>query len=156
MTDWAAILIPVGTLALGSLLTMIGQARSDRQIARRERDSRREDFRIRRYEIERDTLLALQEAVIEHVTLATHMLTLMRRGEKDVSLTEYGLQRIRIRMLASRCLDRSAGEAIDTFCGQVESHLQSVRSGNKGPGWTQQLEAASDLLGLALRRDPLG
>jgi hypothetical protein len=45
MTSWAASLVPVGS-ALGSVLTMVGQARSDRLISRRERDGRLDEFRI--------------------------------------------------------------------------------------------------------------
>jgi hypothetical protein len=155
VTDWAASLIPVGTLALGSVLTMVGQARSDRRVSRRERDSRRDDFRIRRYEIERDTLLALQDALIKQVEVAIKILNQIYSGKKDVDLIDYRLDQIKIGMLTSRCLDRNAADAANKFCDQVESHVQSVRSGKEtSPGWGPQLTIASDLLSAALRRDP--
>jgi hypothetical protein len=155
MTEWAASLIPVGSLALGSVLTMVGQARSDRRISRRESEARRDEFRIRRYEIERDTLLALQDAVIKHVEQASQILFLIANGNQDVSLTDFALEEMRIRMLASRCLDRDAAEAVNNFCDQVNLHVRSERSATagRGPGWGAQLTRASDLLGEALRRD---
>jgi hypothetical protein len=154
MTSWAASLIPVASLALGSVLTMVGQARSDRRISRRERESRRDEFRIRRYEIERDTLLALQDAVIEHAKQAAQMINSIR-DDKQVDLADLTINEMRIRMLTSRCLSRDVAEAVNNFCDQVKLRVRSEQSGKcKGAGWASQLQRATDLLGEALRRDP--
>jgi hypothetical protein len=131
---------------------MVGQARSDRRISRREREGRRDEFRIRRYEIERDTLLALQDAVLEHVKIASQILGLKDRDARTKQFTSLTLDEMQIRMLAGRCLNMEAAQAVITFCDQVSLHVKSAEG--QGPGWGPQLARAFDLLGEALRRDP--
>lgn len=65
---------------------MIGQARSDKRVSHREREHRLDEFRIHRYEIERDTLLALQDAVIKHAKQASQAIESINRGKANVSL----------------------------------------------------------------------
>lgn len=63
MPDLFTALVPVGSLAMGSLLTMIAQGLSDRRAHGREREARREEFRLRQYERERDAIIAMQVAL---------------------------------------------------------------------------------------------
>jgi hypothetical protein len=134
------------------MLTMFGQARSDRRASSRERENRLDTFRIRRYEIERDTLLALQEAVLDHVQLAGQILDATGGKGQIIGNPELTLHEMQMRKLAARSLDRSAAQAVTDLGAQVRLHLRSPE--NKRPGWANQLESALDLLGEALRHDP--
>jgi len=150
MTSWAASLIPVGSLAFGSALTLFGQALSDRRTSRRERESRLDAIRVRRYEIERDTLLALQDGVLRYLELGAK--TLAEKGKQGPveDPTEVILLAMQLRMLAGRCLDRNAAEAVNDLCAQVHRNLGLPR--DERQGWNSNI--VFDLLGEALRRDP--
>lgn len=130
-------------------MTIIGQALSYRHASGRERESRLDAFRIRRYEIERDTLLAMQGAALRHLELAA--MTLAEKGHEGPvdDLTELILNAMRLRMLAARCLDRNVARAVVDLCAHVHQNLMSPPGQRKG--WNSNL--ASDLLGEALRRD---
>ncbi|MFG1961497.1 hypothetical protein [Nonomuraea sp. NPDC049028] len=63
--DWVTTLVPVGSLITGAVLTMLGQSLADRRALRREHEARKEQFHAKNFEIHRDALLKLQEAVVE-------------------------------------------------------------------------------------------
>lgn len=63
MEMWADTLLPIGTLIIGSLLTMGGQALHDRRMADKEKQARREAFRSDNFEIHRAAMLEMQEVL---------------------------------------------------------------------------------------------
>ena len=65
MTDWVTVAISGGSVCLGAGLTMLGQYLGDRRSHIRDREARREGFKISNYEIQREALLELQEHVLK-------------------------------------------------------------------------------------------
>lgn len=65
MTAWATVLLTLGSLVIGSVLTMLGQAFMDRRARSREREARREEFVIRNFDTQKEALLKVQELVNE-------------------------------------------------------------------------------------------
>lgn len=65
MTDWVTVALSGGAVCVGAGLTMLGQYFADRRSYARDREARREGFRITNYEIQRSALLELQEIVIK-------------------------------------------------------------------------------------------
>lgn len=65
MTDWITVALSGGSVCLGGGLTMLGQYFADRRSQVRDREARREGFRITNYEIQRDSLHELQEAMLK-------------------------------------------------------------------------------------------
>jgi hypothetical protein len=78
--DWVPVLVTTGSLALGSLLTMAGQALSDRRTRARESAARKDQLRIQLYQEERAVLHQLQDLVLEmhlaHTAFASRALEL--------------------------------------------------------------------------------
>jgi hypothetical protein len=64
LTDWVTVALSGGSVCVGAGLTMLGQYLSDRRVWIRDREARREEFRVKNFEIQRDSLLELQEVVI--------------------------------------------------------------------------------------------
>jgi hypothetical protein len=75
MTAWANLLIPAGSVVAGGLvtgsLTLWGQALVNKGTHKREREARHDAFKVRQREIERDALLALQDALSEAFRIYT-------------------------------------------------------------------------------------
>ena len=65
MTDLVTVAISGGSVCLGAGLTMLGQYLGDRRSHIRDREARREGFKISNYEIQREALLELQEHVLK-------------------------------------------------------------------------------------------
>jgi hypothetical protein len=69
MMQWASQLIPAGSVVVGGLvtgsLTLWGQALVNKGTHKREREARHDAFKVRQREIEREALLALQDALSE-------------------------------------------------------------------------------------------
>jgi hypothetical protein len=63
--EWVTVALSGGSVCVGAGLTMLGQYLADRRSQIRDREARREGFRIANYEIQRDALLELQELVIK-------------------------------------------------------------------------------------------
>jgi hypothetical protein len=61
VSEWVTVVLPIGTLALGSVLTMTGQAFNDRRANERERRARREGFLAGNFEMHRAAMLEMQE-----------------------------------------------------------------------------------------------
>jgi hypothetical protein len=65
VSGWPTVLISLGSLVVGAILTMLGQTLADRRTRSREREARREDFLIRNFDTQREALLKVQELVDE-------------------------------------------------------------------------------------------
>jgi hypothetical protein len=65
LTNLATVVLSGGSVCLGAALTMLGQYLADRRSHMRDREERREGFRITNFEIQRSALLELQEVVIK-------------------------------------------------------------------------------------------
>jgi hypothetical protein len=146
MTDWATALVPVAALAVGSLLTMLGQSLTDRRAYRREREARYHDFRIRRFEIERDTLLELQDKLL----LLTDRRIALNQADLGSTTSEaaksaYMTTSDEVLALASRCLDNEARETT----------LKYRYLCNRAEATGAEYHSAINAIGEALRRDPL-
>jgi hypothetical protein len=61
--DWATAALSGTSLVAGAGLAMMGQYFADARTRSRDRETRREEFRIKNFEIQRDALLELQEVV---------------------------------------------------------------------------------------------
>jgi hypothetical protein len=59
---------------------------------------------------------------------------------------------MQMRMLAGRCLNREAAQAVSDFYEQVGLHVRATDG--QGPGWGSRFARACDVLGEALRHDP--
>jgi hypothetical protein len=60
---WLNILLPIATLIIGSVLTMLNQSLSDRRREASERRARREQFRTSNFDMHRTAMLEMQEMV---------------------------------------------------------------------------------------------
>jgi hypothetical protein len=80
MVGWPTVLIALGSVAVGSILTMIGQAFADRRVRSRDREARREDFLARNFDTQREALLKVQELADE---IAASVLEEDRRKVED-------------------------------------------------------------------------
>jgi len=65
MTDWVTVALSGGSVCVGAGLTMLGQYLADIRSRARDREARREGFRITNYEIQRSALMELQEIIIK-------------------------------------------------------------------------------------------
>lgn len=63
MPVWVSIVLPIGTLVLGSVLTMAQQARSDRRADERAKRARRAEFLTSNFDTHRSAMLDMQELV---------------------------------------------------------------------------------------------
>jgi hypothetical protein len=61
--QWVSIVLPVVTLVVGALLTMAGQALSDRRREASERLARKQEFQNSNFEMHRTALLEMQEVL---------------------------------------------------------------------------------------------
>lgn len=70
MTAWATIAVPAGSALVGTCIgagfTLWGQALTDRRILHRERESRREAFTLKEFELEREFLISLYDSLMAH------------------------------------------------------------------------------------------
>jgi hypothetical protein len=150
MTDWAAMLVPAGTLVAGSVLAMCGQGLVDRRALRREREARRDNFTVKRYELERDTLLAQQDALIRHMQICIFLAS----SDPKSADTHGDLVDVveKIVMLNARTFDSDVRAA-------VKQYIQVAGAGDKTKNWSpermkQFFSEAQNAIGSALRKDP--
>jgi hypothetical protein len=105
MTQWASQLIPAGSVVVGGLvtgsLTLWGQALVNKGTHKREREARHDSFKVKQREIERDALLALQEALRKHINLYIRSKAL-DRPYPDELLERHGQLISTMIMLATR------------------------------------------------------
>jgi hypothetical protein len=76
--NWINILLPIVTLVIGSGLTMLGQAISDRRREASERRVRKEQFRVSNFDVHRTAMLEMQET-IQDLTIAIGAENIRRR-----------------------------------------------------------------------------
>src|ERR1700722_9001746 len=64
MTDWPTIVGTVASLVAGGGIAIVGQSLSDRRTNRRERESRREDYKVNYFfTVQREALMKVQDIV---------------------------------------------------------------------------------------------
>jgi hypothetical protein len=142
------VLLPVGTLIAGSLLTMFNQGLVDQRTYRRERAARLDEFRIKRYEIDRDTLLQLQDLLITYEMLPEAV---------DVDEGKYNEAAERARMLAERCLDKPVRDYVQDYVyqrGELYFHTDWPAP-ELADGCMDLYISAQLAIGKAFRSDPL-
>jgi hypothetical protein len=152
MADWVTALVPVSSLAAGSLLGMLGQGLSDRRALRREREARIEAFAIKRYEHERQNLLTLQEVLEEHWRIYSdrqHEAEIMDKPSHPAQDEVNALSKVT--MLNARTLHEVARLAVSDYINVAAYGI------NTQPQVTDRdlFMQAQDAIGVALRHDPL-
>jgi hypothetical protein len=158
MTVWATMLVPAGSVVVGAVIAggaaVASQVFTHRRRFQREREARRDAFKVARFEIERATLLSLQDALLEHVSLVGHVLDLAvaQDMEEAARSTETVLQsELKLAMLTSRCLAQEAVESVNECVRQCRTIVVSLDpSLNPAPAFKHD----QSLLGAALRQDP--
>ena len=156
-------LIPAGTALFGALVggaaTFGGQVFTHRGTARREREAREHALVLRRYEVDQETLLKLQDALMNHQskTVLLQRKRLQRQNGADVGdlsdLTRECAEAVReLKKLSARVLDREVAAA-------VERHREAVRQALRPPvheaeaeAANETLDAAQELIGKAIRQ----
>jgi hypothetical protein len=140
---------------------MVGQSISDRRSSRRERDARYDAFRIKRFETDREALLALQELLNQHVPIVTRILH-EAAGPLSENHEVIGMAR-KITTLAHRCLDDKVCDDVLEYIG-VSLSILSVppeqRSDEEDRTMFREdikiaLDRATKSLRAAIRQDPL-
>lgn len=149
MPDLVTALVPIGSLAAGCFLTMLAQGFSDRRAEEREREERRYGFEVKRYELERETLLALQDALTRHMRL----FTCLRFSDSDPACAQRDLTDAlsEVIMLNARAVDHDARAAVERYV----KDLGDGGAANVPQATTKELFAqAQNAIGTALRRNP--
>lgn len=159
MAAMADVLIPAGAVLLGGVITGVftiyGQNLTHRSTHKREREARRDAFLVKRYEIERDTLIALQEAIREHNVAWGLVAVRERLNDDPVELiANLGAKVSTATTLVARVLDNDARSAVYEYLSTTQAMLT--------PSTSQEFAATSDAharaqeaVGEAIRRDPL-
>ena len=151
MTDWAAALIPVGSLLAGSVLTMWGQARTDHRVLKRERVSRQDAYTIQRHDLDRTTLVELQQVVLDlhEATVATTQA--WSNGHWDA-----GTMRLlnQATQLTLRCLSDPVRSAMDTYQAAVYQYLEDPAQGEHRLPLQTRYFQAQKAMGEAIRHSP--
>lgn len=153
MTQWANLLIPAGSVVVGGLvtgsLTLWGQALVNKGTHKREREARHDAFKVKQREIERDALLALQEAVSEHFRLRVKLVLGPTPRPVDVRDRFYELQ-MTILALSTR-VSSDVSEAANLYLGAAA--LLDEQAPEQNLKVRQFLAKAQTLAGRALMRD---
>jgi len=127
---------------------MVNQGLTDRRTYRRERAARLDDFRIKRYEIDRDTLLQLQDLLVTYEMLPEAI---------DVDEGKYHEAAEKARMLAERCLDGKVRSLVEDYAyhrGELYFHTKWPAKELADKCMDMYIDAQL-AIGQALRRDPL-
>ncbi|WP_433465718.1 hypothetical protein [Spirillospora sp. CA-128828] len=118
---------------------------------------------IKRHEIERDTLLALQEALIEHYGLTirfkrhrlrAHLGQDVDEAKAAEAAREYHAAGRTLEKLAARALDRNPAEAVLAYMRAAARALAAPSNGEIGIHADAAHHRAQELLGEAIRRPP--
>ncbi|MEO3808075.1 hypothetical protein ABGB17_03645 [Sphaerisporangium sp. B11E5] len=156
MVESADLLIPAVSAVIGAIVgggaTIISQILTQRGTYKREREARRDAFQTRRFEIERDTLLALQDAVTKHsLTLSSYI-----NGDlpADIRATDTDLldDWREVVKLAHRVLDRDAAQAATEYCDVAHRAAQDPHGERQN--LISAFGKAQQALGAAIRHDP--
>jgi hypothetical protein len=164
VTTWASLLIPAGSVAVGGLITggfaVWSQNVIHLRTSERDREARYEAFTIRRYELEREVLVALQDALERHVMLYNRFKYRDQLEEGDEKATRIDLVAIHSEVvkLANRTMNIAAGLAALEYIGltsELSGQLLKVDDNEAykqaGAAWTKAVTE----IGKALRMDPL-
>lgn len=157
MTAWAPLLVPAGSAAFGGLIgagsAIWAQVITHRGTTAREREARLDAFKIKRFESERETLVALQDTIQEmHGLIARRYLSGKRPDEFDDNPRLNDLQAA-INKLASRTLATEA-RASTLFYLAAATTTGSDPSSFKEHGYPEAFSKAMLELGMAIVQDP--
>jgi hypothetical protein len=148
MLRWFNIALPILTLILGSGLTLVGQALTDRRATRRETIARREGLRVRQVEWERETMMELQNRL-------TEIDRTLRRGPKERARGLLEDLMVDAFMLTLRLWDSEIYDLLQRYASMASNadwdKVDPASLGATSPQY-QELQRA---LGAALRRDPM-
>lgn len=157
MTTWAD-LVPAGFtlvgVAVASTTSLVSQSLANRGTANREATARYDDLRFKRFDVERETLLKLQDTLLEHLDLVAKALDVAEADSGEALKTQVDAvlrSELKLSMLMSRCLARDAVEAVEACmaeCREIVKTLDYTRNP------AQSFRRAQEQLGHALRRDP--
>jgi hypothetical protein len=156
MAALADLLIPAGSALVGALIGSAGtigsQIVTNRGVHKREQEARRDAFMSRRYEIERDTLLALQDAFTKHsVTWSSYINGELPPEARATDFDVLGDWREVVK-LAARTLDREAADAATKYC-EVAHRAMNDPHGER-ENLIEAFGRAQQIVGGALRRNP--
>ncbi|MCW2940506.1 MAG: hypothetical protein JWN00_3491 [Actinomycetia bacterium] len=156
MTAVLDLVIPAGSALIGAVVggaaTIGSQWLTQRGTYKRDREARRDTFQARQFEIERDTLLALQDAV------TAQSLTWSRFVNGDLPVEERATDSDlldgwrEVLKLAHRARDRNAADAALAFC--VVANRADLNPHGERQNIINAFGDAQRALGIALRRDP--
>jgi hypothetical protein len=152
----ADLLIPAGSAVAGALVgggtTIYSQMIAQSGTRVRDREARQDAFESRRFEIERDTLLALQDAVEAHrMTWSSHVngeLSPEARATDMELLNDWG----KVVKLAHRVLDRDAAKAAEEYCVVANRAVKDPYGERENI--IRAYGDAQKAIGTAIRQDP--
>jgi hypothetical protein len=153
----ADLLIPAGSVLFGGLVTggftVASQSLTNRGTSKREWDARRETFRVRRFEIERETLMSLQDALLEHMRIFIQLRGGYGfKGDAPPSTLEFGEQLAKVTALTARTLNDDARRCVHRYVMAAHETLQGEDTPEED--LVDAYGKAQTALGDALRRDP--
>jgi hypothetical protein len=151
MTDWAVALVPVGSLLAGSALTMWGQARADRRALAREQLARLDTFAIQRHELDRATLIELQQVVLDLHEAVVATAQAWKNGHWDAATMRLLNQATQ---LSARCLNDKVRSAIDHYQAAAYKFLDDPAQREHRLGVQTRYYQAQEAMGEAIRNDP--
>jgi hypothetical protein len=136
-------------------LTMLGQTLADHRSLKRAASERREDLKLKQYDLERESLIALQELIVELSDATTRFRYTLDDGA-DVREIRYELSHLRhaIRMHIERCFDEGVRESMKVYLDlkyqELNSTVDSYPQDRRASG--RAFRMAQEAIGLALRR----
>ncbi|WP_067142773.1 hypothetical protein [Microtetraspora malaysiensis] len=163
-------LLPVGAGVLGSLLTMAGQALSDRRTHKRETKARHDQLWIQLYQEDRDNLHALQKSLVDiaelyAMAMSEHTVHLRDNGDAKIKHLLKGDQVLRSNKLLAqqmawhqRCRSGAVREAVEAHMTAIHDLQTCETLKELHDCWEKHNEAFGDAqkaIGEELRRSPL-
>jgi hypothetical protein len=143
---------------IGGAATVWSQIVTHRGTARREREAREHAFMIKRYEIERDTLLALQDALLAHSRVFLQVARGQSLSGRESPPTELELldELVTISKLVPRLLDDEARSLTTQYSLVAHQTLKHGFGTNEGANKMigDVYSNAQEAIGAALRKDP--
>jgi hypothetical protein len=142
-------------LAMGSGLTMLGQTLADRRSLKKATSERREDLKLRQYEMERESLMVLQELIVK-LSDTTNRFRYTLDDGADVREIRFELSHLRhaIRMHIERCFDGEVRESMKVYLDfkyqELKSTTDSYPQDRRASG--RAFRVAQEAIGSALRR----
>ncbi|TMR99532.1 hypothetical protein [Nonomuraea basaltis] len=163
--DWIPILVAAGTLALGSVLTMLGQGLADRRVRKREMLARRDQLQIQLYQEEREVLFGLQQVCLDlHTKYVRVQAAAMDCDESEITevifpMVEGEMDDLNKQVvLLHQCRSDAVRGAILAYAGAMKRWKESATRTDAQQAWedlTKVFGAIHGALGTELRRNPL-